>query len=136
MRDMFCDCETLESLDLSNFNTQNVTSMQGMFARMYSIKILDLSSFNTKNVTTMLNMFHYSISATETHANFQNAVAALQTIYVSDLWDTSKEASGGNIFASCTNLVGGAGTIFNSANSNITYARIDTIETPGYLTKK
>lgn len=136
MRDMFCDCETLASLDLSNFNTQNVTSMQGMFARMYSIEILDLSSFNTKNVTTMLNMFQNGISSADTLDNFKNSAAILKTIYVSDLWVTTKENSGGNVFGNCVNLVGGAGTIFNSANLNITYARIDTIETPGYLTKK
>ena len=41
------------SLDLSNFNTQNVTNMVGMFYSCESLKSLDLSNFNTQNVTDM-----------------------------------------------------------------------------------
>ena len=35
---MFYDCYSLISLDLSNFNTQNVTNMSGMFAGCNSLK--------------------------------------------------------------------------------------------------
>ena len=54
---MFYDCNSLISLDLSNFNTQNVTDMGCMFAGCNSLKSLDLSNFNTQNVTDMIFMF-------------------------------------------------------------------------------
>ena len=53
MRKMFCSCYSLTKLDLSNFNTQNVTDMDYMFYNCSSLTKLDLSNFNTQNVTDM-----------------------------------------------------------------------------------
>ena len=39
---MFFNCNLLTILDLSNFNTQNVTNMSYMFSNCYSLKSLDL----------------------------------------------------------------------------------------------
>ena len=50
---MFQDCSSLTSLDLSNFNTANVMFMNYMFNNCSSLTSLDLSSFNTANVTYM-----------------------------------------------------------------------------------
>lgn len=47
-----------ESLDLSRFDTSNVTNMSYMFNACNSITSLDLRSFNTEQVTTMLQMFY------------------------------------------------------------------------------
>jgi len=55
---MFCNCKNLKILDLSSFNTQNVTNMCGMFYNCKNLKSLDLSSFNTQNVTNMCGMFY------------------------------------------------------------------------------
>ena len=54
---MFSDCKSLTSLDLSNFDTSNVTNMSYMFDGCRSITSLDLSNFNTSKVTTMECMF-------------------------------------------------------------------------------
>jgi surface protein len=54
---MFCQCEALESVDLSRFDTANVTDMGFMFYQCKALKWLYLSSFNTANVTNMNNMF-------------------------------------------------------------------------------
>ena len=48
---LFYGINNLQSLDLSSFNTQNVTNMKLMFYNCYNLKSLDLSSFNTQNVT-------------------------------------------------------------------------------------
>ena len=133
---MFCDCASLTNFDLTNFNTLKAENFTGMFARMYYIDTLDLSSFDTRNVKNMDSMFVLSISTTETLEEMQNIVPALKTIYVSDSWTTNNVTSTGTLFANCTNLVGGAGTTFNTANVAKTYARIDTASTPGYFTKK
>ena len=45
--DMFYECEYLTNIDLSNFNTQNVTDMSYMFSRCKSLTNIDLSNFNT-----------------------------------------------------------------------------------------
>jgi len=59
---MFYECYSLKSIDLSSFNTNNVTNMRNMFNRCSSLKSIDLSSFNTNNVTDMNNMFSYCSS--------------------------------------------------------------------------
>ena len=53
----FCGCESLTSLDLSNFNTENVTNMRNMFSVCVKLKELNLEKFNTNKVTDMSNMF-------------------------------------------------------------------------------
>ena len=37
MSGMFCDCKSLTTLNLSNFNTQNVTNMSDMFGGCNSL---------------------------------------------------------------------------------------------------
>ena len=54
---MFYDCKYLSSLDLSNFNTQNITNMEYMFSHCHSLSSLDISNFNTQNVTNMKSMY-------------------------------------------------------------------------------
>ena len=57
MSSMFQDCESLKYLNLSNFNTKNVTNMSWMFSGCSSLKELNLSNFNINNVTDMSWMF-------------------------------------------------------------------------------
>ena len=64
MGHMFSNCSSLTSLDLSGFNTSNVTNMYGMFEECSSLTTLDLNSFNTSNVTDMEHMFSYCSSLT------------------------------------------------------------------------
>ena len=56
---MFSYCESLESIDLSSFNTNNVTNMSYMFSGCKSLESIDLSLFNTNNVTNMSHMFSH-----------------------------------------------------------------------------
>ena len=64
MRSMFCGCKSLTGLDLSSFDTRNVTNMYNMFGDSESLTNLDLSSFDTKSVTDMAFMFQYCKSLT------------------------------------------------------------------------
>ena len=57
MNEMFSGCESLSSINLSNFNTQNVNYMSGMFGGCKSLSSINLSIFNTQNVTDMNLMF-------------------------------------------------------------------------------
>ena len=53
----FYDCDRLQSVDLSGFDTSKVTGMSCMFYGCSSLASLDLSSFDTSSVTDMTGMF-------------------------------------------------------------------------------
>jgi len=55
---MFADCRNITSLDLSLLNTQNVTNMEQMFNSCYNLKSINLSSINTEKVTNMQSIFY------------------------------------------------------------------------------
>ena len=117
---MFSGCKALTTLDLSNFNTANVTTMYAMFTGCKALTTLDLSNFNTANVTATPQMF---ADCTQ-----------LTTIYGGD-WELSSLEDDENMFTGCTSLVGGNGTHYNSSHTDATYARIDRAGTPGYFTQ-
>ncbi len=116
MGEMFRDCTLLVSLNLSSFNTSKVTSTWYMFMNCSKIMILDLSSFDISSVTGMGGMFYLA--------------GSLKTIYVSDLWNTSKVTSSTNMFQNCNSLVGAVP--FDSTKTDISMANYTT----GYLTYK
>ena len=51
MSEMFSGCSLLKEINVSNFNTNNVTNMEGMFYGCSSLKELNLSNFNTNNLS-------------------------------------------------------------------------------------
>ena len=58
MNEMFHNCEELEILDLSNFDTTNVINMDSMFKGCIKLKeIKGINKFNTNNVNNMKSMF-------------------------------------------------------------------------------
>jgi surface protein len=57
MGNMFYECEKLKELNLSNFNTSEVTTMNGMFYNCFSLTKLNLTSFDTKKVTDVSFIF-------------------------------------------------------------------------------
>ena len=61
---MFYKCDSLATLDLSNFDTSNVTNMSNMFNSCNKLKSLYVSNFNTSKVDIMNSMFSYCRSLT------------------------------------------------------------------------
>ena len=57
MYHMFSWCENLEELDLSSMDTAKVKNMKDVFYGCAKLKTLDLSNFDTTNVTDMNSMF-------------------------------------------------------------------------------
>ena len=57
MHNMFYGCKSLISLDISNFETSSVTRIEKIFKNCESLKSLDLSNFNTSLVNNMNSMF-------------------------------------------------------------------------------
>ena len=56
MKGMFQDCHKLEYLNLSNFNTNNVTDMSYMFNYCVELKQIN-NNFYISKVITMYSMF-------------------------------------------------------------------------------
>ena len=151
---LFQDCSNLTTFDLRNFNTQNVTNLSFMFYRCTGLTNVNLSNFNTQSVTTLSYMFGACPSLTTLDlSSFNTATVTymsymfvncsnLKTIYVGDGWSTeglTGANSSTNMFAACTSIVGGKGTVYDSSHWDKEYARIDggpESETPGYLTEK
>ena len=148
MSDMF-RYSAVTTLNLSNFDTSKVTDMSRMFASS-AATTLDLSSFDTIKVTDMSFMFAESDATTIDLSSFDTSnvtnmrymffnITNLKTIYASDKFNTNSITSSYtyNMFTYNTNLVGGAGTTYNSSYVDKTYARIDGgTSSPGYFTLK
>ena len=104
MSSMFSGKRNLTTLNLSNFNTSKVTAMNEMFNGMRSLTTLNLSSFDTSNVTNMSSMFSGMRSLTA--LNLSNFV-------------TSKVTNMSYMFNSMSNLT--ALNLSNFDTSKVTY---------------
>ena len=123
MSNMFYNCSSLTSLDVSGFNTAKVTDMSYMFESCSELTTLNLSTFNTAKVSNMREMFR--------------DCSKLVTIYVLSSWTTTAVSSSSQMFKNCTKIKGGKGTAYNANYIDKTYARIDGgTSSPGYLTEK
>ena len=54
---MFSYYSSLKSVNISNFNTENVSNMTCIFSYCSSLKEIDLSKLNTQNITNELHVF-------------------------------------------------------------------------------
>ena len=90
MSAMFSGCNILTALDLSGFDTSNVTDMGGMFASCTKLSSLDLSGIDTGNVTNMGGMF--------------SSCRSLLTLDVSN-FDMSKVIERAEMFSGCEALI-------------------------------
>jgi surface protein len=55
---MFDECSSLTSLDVSGFDTSNVTDMYGMFYKCSNLTSLNVSGWDTSKVTGMGYMYY------------------------------------------------------------------------------
>ena len=79
---MFSKCSSLKELNLNNFNTNNVTKMSGMFSGCSSLERLNLNNFNTNNVTSMRKMFYGCSSLNELNLSNFNTNNVTDMSYV------------------------------------------------------
>ena len=57
MNKMFCQCESLEILNIYSFNTENVLDMSYMFYKCLSLKELNISNFKINKNANMNDIF-------------------------------------------------------------------------------
>ena len=86
---MFGRCINIESIDLSSFDTSNVTDMFAMFANCWKLQKINFNNFNTSNVKNMGDMF--------------NECTNLKTLNLSNFKACSLQYAD-CMFINCTNL--------------------------------
>ena len=89
MSNTFSHCELLTSIDVSKWNTSKVTNMEGMFVDCNLLASVDVSKWNTSKVTDMASMF--------------SICGALRSIDVSK-WNTSNVTDISGMFFGCGSL--------------------------------
>ena len=109
-REMFAGF-TVSSLDVSNFDTSNVTNMGSMFS-VFSATSLNLSNFDTSNVTNMSSMFfncseltslnlnNFDTSNVKNMSGMFSSCGSLTSLDVSN-FDTSNVTDMSSMFVSC-----------------------------------
>ena len=129
MSRMFYGCCLLQKLDLSNFDTSEVTNMSEMFRNCISLKKLTISNFNTSNVQSMeamfmncqnieeLNISNFSTSKVEDISRMFENCYSLKEINLSN-FDTTSVQCMSNMFACCS-------TITNLDLSNFSFDYVD-----------
>ena len=130
---VFYNCQKLTSLDVSNFDTSEVTNMNAMFQNCTNLTSLDVSNFNTGKVTDMGAMFQNCISLTTLDlSNWDTSSVidmnqmfreckALTSLDLSN-WKNSNVTAMNAMFHSCTNLVSLDLSNFNTDKvTNISY---------------
>ena len=128
---MFWGVSNLITLNLSNFNTSNVTNMSYMFASMRSLTSLNLSNFDTSKVTNMGAMFYLE--------DADMPKDKLEIIYVNNDFNTASLTSTYKMFKNRKKLRGGNGSyLSNPSTADKTWLRIDDPAhgRPGYFTRK
>lgn len=118
----FAQCTNLINLNFF-VNTGNVTTVPGLFQFCSSLVTLDLSKVDLSKVSLTTGCFQSCTSLKTIYAN-ENTFKAAREAY------TNPDGT----FYNCTSLVGGNGTIYDSANFSANYARIDKDGEPGYFT--
>ena len=73
-----CHCTSLETVDLSSFDTSSLTKMDYMFSHS-GLKYLDLSTFNTLKVKTFSGVFEqcYGLNLILVEKNCKNLIETI-----------------------------------------------------------
>ena len=111
---MFYDCKSLRNINFNHcLDTSRAASMSGMFKNTPLLTDLDLSCFNTENVTNMSRMFEHCGALSINLSSFVTTrVLDMSGMFAGccverlDLrhFDTSRVTSMSNMFAGCTDL--------------------------------
>ena len=82
-------CPKIVTLDVSSWNTSNITTMDFLFEECSSLNSLDLTSWNTSNVKNMYALFFKCYNLTSLNLS---------------TWDTSKVTNMSSLFEGCSKL--------------------------------
>ena len=115
MNNLFINCNSLTSINLNNFYTNNVKDMNSLFYNCSKLTSINISNFNTKNVENISNMCYGCIS--------------LKSINLSN-FNTGKIKNYSKLFYNCNNL--NYVDISYFSNNNIISINIFNEKIPSY----
>jgi len=112
---MFSECEEIIEIDLSNFNTSQVTEMESMFYGCSSLTSINLSNLDTSQVEDMESMFDGCSSLTSLDLSYFDTSQVMYMTYMFcdcllltslnlSNFNTEKVISINNMFYGCINL--------------------------------
>ena len=80
---MFRDCSDINEMDLSKFDSSDVTDMKYMFAYFSSLTSINLSNLNTENVERLYCMFRHcsSLTSIDVSSFITNKVTYIQHMF-------------------------------------------------------
>ena len=148
MNGIFNSNRALKVVDVSDFDTQNMVDFNQFFDGCSSLEtVIGMDQWDTSSGEYFFELFtgtkvrevdlsSFDMTNAKETASMFSGNSELTTIYVGDNWNldpTQLEASGG-MFGGNPKLTGANGTTTSGNPTDATYARIDTEETPGYLT--
>ncbi len=116
MSNMFNGCKKLESLNLSSFDTSNVENMYYMFGQCSSLQTLDLSNFDTSKVTNVSGMFVCYSSVYDEQGSYAGTVTNLKSIIFGDQCTFANVTSMQSMFYGCSKLEALDLSSFNTSN--------------------
>lgn len=118
---MFNGLESIESIDVSTFNTSKVKTTSWLFGSCKKLKTINLGDMDITALTNTTFMFGYC--------------SALEKIYcTTDFSASTTLSTSTSMFYATSKLVGGNGTIYVSSKQDKAYARPDRGTTaPGYF---
>ncbi len=134
---MFASCSSLKDIDVSSFNTSNVTDMDSMFGGCSGLTSIDVSNFDTSSVESIDAMFSGCKGLTSLDiSNFKTAsvrdarsmfggCSNIKNIYVNMNFSLPSINESRNMFGGCTSLPGFNSDSIDAAKANYT---------DGYLT--
>ena len=91
MNSLFIECNFLTSVNLSSFNTSSVTSMAKMFQHCVYLPFIDLSNFDTSSVLTIANIFSSCFSLKEINLPYfdTSSVTNMDNMFFNNMFLTS-----------------------------------------------
>lgn len=127
LRFAFSEVEPLTRADFSQVGASGITDCYSAFKGSYALETVDLSGL-AGTVEDSAFMFG---NMTATAPNM-----GVRTIYATEDLDFRSASASNNMFRSCVDLVGGAGTVYSDSHKDKEYARIDTgsLGYTGYFT--
>ena len=114
MNNMFQYNQKLVSINMKGIDTSKVTNMSYMFYQCRNLKELDLSEFNTSNVTNMGNMFY--------------DCRLIENIFIGGKWSVENVNISNQMFENCKKLPNWVESCIDKTNAHAL--------TNGYMTKR
>ena len=111
-RAMFDRCKALVTLDVSNWDLRNNTSIRAMFQQCFALTSLDVSNWDVSNVVEAKNAFYECTSLTAIEVGKWNTSKMMNMGYIFDAcslvteidvsnWDTSSATNMHGLFKKC-----------------------------------